>query len=121
MIFDNSLISLAVDSEGSPLKSQDFKTLKVTRNVSKNCYFSLPIPGAEKKTSDTKVHPTRESSVFGSAALQSDNMQEVKMVNPKLEVQATPATETSCSEGGSMWPKESPPKHRGYKANREER
>jgi len=112
---------MSVDSEDSALKPQDLKSLKVPRNVSKNCYFSLPIPGAEKKMSDLKVHPSRESSVFGSAALLTDNMQDVKMVKPKHEVQAAPVTERSCAEGGSIWHKNSPPKYRGYKATKGER
>lgn len=115
------LISLAVDSENVASMPQDLKTLKVARNVSNNCYFSLPIPAAEKKISDTKVYPTRESSVFGSAALHSDNMQEAKVVNSKLDIQAAPGTETSCPEGVSVWPKDSSPKDRAYKGNREER
>lgn len=114
---DESLIAV----EDSASKPQDLKSLKVPRNVSKNCYFSLPIPGAEKRTSDLKVHPSRESSVFGSVALLADNMQEDKMVNPKLEVHATPETETRCSEAGTIWHKSSPPKYRGYKSTKGER
>lgn len=120
-IVENDFVSLDVDSEDSAVKTQlDLKTLKVPQNVSKNCYFSLPVPGAEKRTSDTKVYPSRESSVFGSAALYSDNSQEVRMVHPKLKVLAVSTTETSFPEGESMRAKESPSKHKSYKA-REER
>jgi hypothetical protein len=118
---EDSLVPLDIDSEDSARKTQlDLKTLKVPRNVSKNCYFSLPVPGAEKRTSDTKVYPSRESSVFDSAALHSDNMQEVKMVNPKLKVPAVPVTETSFPDGESMRSKDLASNHKSYKA-REER
>ncbi|KAG0604704.1 hypothetical protein M758_9G001700 [Ceratodon purpureus] len=111
----------SIAGEDSTVTTQlDLKTHRVPRNVSKNCYFSLPVPGAEKRTSDTKVYPSRESSVFDSAALHSDNMQEVKMVNSKLKVQAAPVTETSFPNGESTRPKDSASNHKSYKA-REER
>ena len=118
MVID-SFISLIVDSEESAVKTQlDLKTLKFPRNVSRNCYFSLPVSGAEKKTSNTKVHPSRESSVFGSAASHSTNLQEVKT---KFQVQTAPATETNLPDGEpNLRPKDSPSKYQSYKA-REER
>uniref|UniRef100_A0A7I4EGZ2 SOSEKI DIX-like domain-containing protein n=1 Tax=Physcomitrium patens TaxID=3218 RepID=A0A7I4EGZ2_PHYPA len=87
-------------SNDSVLTNQNLKALKFPRKVKKNFHNSFPVPGSEKRFSDTKVYPSRESSVFDSAALHDDILQDVNMVNPKeeLKVQMPPAATSSPDE-----------------------
>ncbi|XP_024397874.1 protein SOSEKI 2 isoform X2 [Physcomitrium patens] len=71
---DTSNAGLSCTSKASGLKA-----VKLPRNASNNCYFSLTIPDLEKRAADTKVYPWRENSAFNSIELYSGTLQKVDL------------------------------------------